>query len=238
MDVDTGCTYSIDGKSLEMKFNSSCSVGEVCEYLDTVDEENPLVETLHLDFDLKMNFNERNGCRVTYQPLYFHNVKELIITAYGEECDFILDYLSISNKKLRELTINGREISETALDSLCNYKKLFKLTIGTSYVDGWELVRLSSLPKLKHLILDVRYLDWDQNNIMEFLENVSTVSSLVLDHDTRDDEFQFTDEFIQKFIGLLLQGRKLKLTYIVAGREIRLSEHGLEEKRPRGCSIQ
>lgn len=73
---------------------------------------------------------------------------------------------------------------------------------------------------------------------MEFLQNVTTITTLVLDHDKIDDEFQFTDEFIQKFNELLREGRKLKLTYIVAGREITLSKHGLKEKNRAGCVVQ
>lgn len=233
--MDTGCIFITEGKKLEIKFRTN--VRDVHYYLKTTHElmrkQSIRLETIDLEMNLAMDFNEFNGCNVVYEPWYFHDLKSLTITAYSNESDFILNYLRISNVNLRELTIYGMTTGETFLDALSYYGKLETLKIGTRWIDETELFRLRSCPKLRQLILDVRHLDWHQNDIIEFLRIVPTIKLLVLNHDKRDDQFQFTNDFVQKFNELLPRRRQLKLIYLLAGREITMSKYGLRESVPR-----
>lgn len=202
-------------------------------FVIAMDQKFPSLQSFDLTLELKCFDEDDPTYNVPYQPLYFKNLKKLSIFNYGEDISKMLDYLSISNKKLKEFTLYGMMPEQNIFSWIGSCTRLDKLTFHCAYLDESNMNTLPEMRYLKTVIMDVKQFHWENDEMIEFIRKQKYLRFLKIESDRKNKQMKYGDDF-KKIFTELLENRpllRLKIIFFQDDREIDMSKKGFKEKQ-------
>lgn len=215
-----------------LEFDMSDDYELTREFLAAMNTKFPSLECL----DLKLSTNDDFSLyepeyQVPYEPLYFKNLKKLSVFAFGNEVNKLLDYMAVSNSKLKEFQFMGMTTPKEMIAWIGDCKRLGKLTLDCPYLNEGHLMNVKDMRWLREVHFEGKYLHWEPEDIVKFARNNRHLKVMTVESDRKNNSMIFDEKFKQDFGALIQERRKLKIKVLFhqGGREIRMSETGFSE---------
>lgn len=219
-------------KAFAFDFGESDEIGFDRDFLEALDLKFPTLECLDLILN-NSNFSSHDDdtYSLPYEPLYFKKLKKLSVFAFGDDVSLLLNYMCISNAKLKEFKFNGMTTPKEMITYIGSCKRLGKLTLDCPYLDEDGLMDLKNMRWLNEVTFEAKYLHWEPNEIIAFARNNQHLKKMVITSDRKNNSMKFGKEFKEMFDELVRERPKLtiKVHFFQGGREIKISAAGFTE---------
>lgn len=170
--------------------------------------------------------------QVSYQPLYFKNLKKLSVFAFGNQVGKMFDYMAVSNAKLKDFKFMGMTTPSEMISWIGNCKNLSKLTLGCPCLTADDgLMELKNMRRLREVHLEAKNVDWDPEEMVEFARNNKRLKVMSIASDRNNNSMKFDWKFKDKFDELIRERSKLKIKVLFheGERKIYVSESSFSE---------
>lgn len=218
-------------KTFTMDFGESNELGFDRDFLEILDSKFPSLECLDLKLDNSEFGPYDEDYQVSYEPLYFKHLKKLSVFAFGNDVSKLLDYMSISNAKLKEFKFSGMTTPSEMIAWIGSCKRLGKLTLDCPYLDEFGLMDLKNMRWLNEVMFEAKYLHWEPKEIIGFARNNQHLKKMTITSDRKNNSMKFGKKFKKLFDELVRERPKLtiKVHFFEGRREIKINAAGFSE---------
>ncbi|XP_037029172.1 uncharacterized protein LOC119069236 isoform X2 [Bradysia coprophila] len=217
---------------ITFEFDMSDDYDLTRDFLAKMDKKFPSLKC----FDLTLSYDDEFSAydpqyQVSYQPLYFKNLKKLSVSAFGNQIDKLFDYMAVSNIKLKEFKFMGMTTPSEMISWIGNCKALSKLTLACPHILEDGLMELKDMHLLREVHFEAKHIHWEPEEIVEFARNNKRLKVMNIESDRKNNSMKFDWKFKDKFDELMRERRKLKIKVVFheGERKINVSETSFSE---------